>query len=114
MVIYIYTKIQKNIFDSIKATELKRWSYQKLPRGIIPRKRLVELWFLFSAHHPMMLYINTKFCENILIGIRVLGLPTIWITVGQGPTELAVGVGGGCLDIFTLIHPFFPLSPSLR
>ena len=39
--------------------------------------------------------------------------PTIWITVGQGPTALAVGAGGGCLDIFTLIYPFFPLSPSL-
>ena len=33
--------------------------------------------------------------------------------VGQGPTTLAVGAGGGCLDIFTLIYPFFPLSPSL-
>ena len=39
--------------------------------------------------------------------------PTIWITVGQGPTALAVGAGGGCLDIFTLIYPFSPLSPSL-
>ena len=34
------------------------------------------------------------------------GGPTIWITVGQGPTALAVGAGGGCLDIFTLIYPF--------
>ena len=42
------------------------------------------------------------------------GCSTIWITVGQGPTALAVGAGGGCLDIFfTLIYPFFPLSPSL-
>ena len=39
--------------------------------------------------------------------------PTSWITVGQGPNALAVGVGGGCLDIFTLIYPFSPLSPSL-
>ena len=38
---------------------------------------------------------------------------TIWITVGQGPIALAVGAGGGCLDIFTLICPFSPLSPSL-
>ena len=42
----------------------------------------------------------------------VPGRPTIWITVGQGPTALTVGAGGGCLDIFTLIYPFFPLSPS--
>ena len=41
------------------------------------------------------------------------GRPTIWITVGHGPTALAVGAGGGCLNIFTLIYPFFPLSPSL-
>ena len=43
----------------------------------------------------------------------MLGRPTIWITVGQGHTALAAAVGGGCLDIFTLIYPFFPLSPSL-
>ena len=52
-------------------------------------------------------------------GVMALGTlpvpdrPTIWITVGQGSTALAVGAGGGCLDIFTLIYPFFPLSPSL-
>ena len=39
--------------------------------------------------------------------------PTILMTVGQGPTALAVGAGGGCLDIFTLSYPFFPLSPYL-
>ena len=39
--------------------------------------------------------------------------PTIRITVGQGPSALAVGAGAGCLDIFTLIYPFSPVSPSL-
>ena len=34
-------------------------------------------------------------------------------TVGQEPTALAVGAGGGCLYIFILIYPFPPLSPSL-
>ena len=29
-------------------------------------------------------------------------------TVGQGPTALAVGAGGGCLDIFTFLYPFSP------
>ena len=37
--------------------------------------------------------------------------PTIWLIVGQGPTALAEGAG--CLDIFTLINLFSPLSPSL-
>ena len=45
--------------------------------------------------------------------LPVPGRPTILITVGQGPTALAVGVGGSCLDIFTLIYPFSSLSPSL-
>ena len=31
--------------------------------------------------------------------LPVPGRPTIWITVGQGPTALAVGAAGGCLDI---------------
>ena len=39
--------------------------------------------------------------------------PTILVTEGQGPTALAVGAGGDCLHIFTLIYPFSPLSPSL-
>ena len=43
----------------------------------------------------------------------VPGRPTILITVGQGPIALAVGAGGGGLDIFTLIYPFSSFSPSL-
>ena len=41
--------------------------------------------------------------------------PTLWITVGEGPTALAVGAGGGCLDsllssILSLL--FIPLFGS--
>ena len=49
----------------------------------------------------------------VLGKLPVPGRPTVWIIVGQGPIALAVGAGGGCLDIFTLIYPFSPLSPSL-
>ena len=45
--------------------------------------------------------------------LPVPGRPTIWLIVGQGPTALAVGAGGGYLDSFTLIYPFSPVSPSL-
>ena len=47
----------------------------------------------------------------VLGKLPVPGRPTIWITVGQGHTVLAVGAGGDFLDIFTLIFPFFPLLP---
>ena len=45
--------------------------------------------------------------------LPVPGRPTILITVGQGPTALAEGASGGCLDIFPLNCPFSPLSHSL-
>ena len=38
----------------------------------------------------------------VLGKLPVPGRPTILITVGQGPAALAVGAGGGCLDVFTL------------
>ena len=49
----------------------------------------------------------------VLGKLPVPGRPTILITVGQGPIALAVGAGGGGLDIFTLIYPFSSASPSL-
>ena len=47
----------------------------------------------------------------VLGKLPVPGRPTILITVGQGPIALAVGAG--CLDIFTLIYPFSSFSLSL-
>ena len=49
----------------------------------------------------------------VLGKLPVPGRPTIWMIVGQGPSALAVGAGGGCLDVFTLIYLFLSLSPSL-
>ena len=51
----------------------------------------------------------------VLGKLPVPGRPTIWITVGQGPSALAVGADGSCLDMFILIYPFSPSpnSPSL-
>ena len=50
---------------------------------------------------------------KVLGKLPLPGRPTIWITVRQGPIALAVGAGGGCLDVFTLSYPFSPPSPSL-
>ena len=50
---------------------------------------------------------------KVLGKLPVPGRPTTLITVGQGPIALAVGAGGGCLDVFTLIYPFSSFSPSL-
>ena len=48
--------------------------------------------------------------------LTVPGRPTIWITVGQGSTALAVGAGGGCLDILLptiLSLPLFGRRPDI-
>ena len=37
----------------------------------------------------------------VLGKLPVPGRPTIWMIVGQGPIALAVGAGGGCLNIFS-------------
>ena len=47
------------------------------------------------------------------VNFQCRGVLLIWIIVGQGPIALAVGAGGGCLDIFSLIYHFSFLSPSL-
>ena len=61
-------------------------------------------------------YFNSSVCPMLRwcwVKLPVPGRPTIWMIVGQGPIALAVGVGGGSLDIFTLLYPFSLLSPSL-
>ena len=34
------------------------------------------------------------------VNFQCRGVLLIWVIVGQGPIALAVGAGGGCLDIF--------------
>ena len=77
---------------------------------------------LFSAALSVLtksIHINSLCIRGWLGGAKVLGKlpvpgrPTILITVGQGSTALAVGAGGGCLDIFTLIYLLPSPSPSL-
>ena len=47
------------------------------------------------------------------VNFQCRGVLLIWIIVGQGPIALAVGAGGGCLDIFSVIYHFSLFSPSL-
>ena len=54
----------------------------------------------------------------VLSKLPVPGRPTIWITVGQGPTALVVGGGGGggggvVWTFLFIIYRFSPFSPSL-
>ena len=47
------------------------------------------------------------------VNFQCRGVLLIWIIVRQGPIALAVGAGGVCLDIFSLVYHFSFLIPSL-
>ena len=52
----------------------------------------MELGFLFSAHRLMMVYICTKFHENILDGYRANTIYIAKISKGHNSVENVVGV----------------------
>ena len=105
-------------FDSRVDSRLWRESFQTLTRSHWKQP------FIIPSHRPDMTEIllkRRKIASHLFIHHYLPTLPltphprrpTIWVIVGEGPSALAVGAGGGCLDIFTLIYPFSPLSPSL-
>ena len=50
---------------------------------------------------------------KVLAKLPVQGRPTILITVGQGPTALAVGAGGGVWNFYSHLSFLFSFSLSL-
>ena len=71
-----------------------------------------EISFLYATHRHDLFYITEGWSGGAGQTSRA-GPFTIWIKVGQGPAALAVGAGGGCLDIFSLVYLFSSFSPSL-
>ena len=78
--------------------------------------KVVQLLQLFTAPHSLVRFSERGWSGGAMVlgKLPVPGRPTVWITVGQGPTALVVGAGGGCLEVFTLIYHFlFSFSLSL-
>ena len=61
----------------------------------------------------LLLFRGGRVVRRCWVNFQRRGVLLIWMIVGQGPIALAVGAGGGCLDIFSLIYHFSFLSPSL-
>ena len=82
---------------------------------IQPPYVLCAQFLLWSGRYNSLFKTNRGWSGGAMVLGKppVPGRPTIWITVGQGPTALAVGTDGGCLDIFTLVYPFSSFSLSL-
>ena len=75
------------------------------------------IWSSIPLFDQIDVHTNSPWAGRVVRRCRVnfqcRGVLLIWITVGQGPIVLAVGAGGGCLDIFSLIYHLSFLSPSL-
>ena len=64
-----------------------------------------RLLFLFYLHLSGRRFGERSGGAMVLGKLPVPRRPTIWITIGQGPTALVVDAGGGYLDIFSLLSP---------
>ena len=72
---------------------------------------IFSLIYLFTFLSPSLG--GGRVVRRYWVNFQCRGVLRTWITVGQGHIVLAVGAGGGCLDIFSLIYQFSFLSPSL-
>ena len=52
--------------------------------------------------------------QSCWVNFQCRGVLLLWFIIGQGPTALAIGVGGGCLDISSLVYYFSSVSLSLE
>ena len=76
--------------------------------GKCQQENLVNKLLIYCLHKSGLLLCLPGWSggATVLGKLPVPGRPTIWIIVGQGPTVLAVGAGGVCLDIFSLVYHF--------
>ena len=103
-------------------TFLSQYFFYGMPKE--NRQSVIHIEVAYHLHFSLKLYLKlSKFISSAYRGwsgsamvlgkLPVPGRPTIWITVGQGPTALAVGAGGAfwaylLSSIFSLL--FLPLS----
>ena len=71
------------------------------------------MWYCWLTHLVLDTCGGGRVVRWCWVNFQRRGVLLIWIIVGQGPTALALGAGGGCLDIFYLVYHFSFLSPSL-
>ena len=68
-----------------------------------------------SQNYPCYPFLSGggRVVRRCLVNFQCRGVLLIWTIVGQGPIALAVGAGGGGLDMFSLVYHFSLLSPPL-
>ena len=103
---FLLSSILSSLSPSLWGTTRYRLKYC-LKGSLNPKQPTNQSWDAGGGRVVRRCCVNFQ-CQGVLL---------IWITVGQGPTALAVGAGGGCLDIFlsSMFSPFFlPLCETAR
>ena len=60
------------IFSTVLMVKSGHVFYSQISKGHNSEKMQMEFWFFFSAHRLIVVYICTKFHENILSSIQVI------------------------------------------
>ena len=92
----------------------KSWRYYSALNSWRDYRALNQSW----SYQPTLVNRNWSYQPTLNGGrdqsvLNILERYTMKYTVGQGPTALAVGAGGSCLDIFLSHLSFSPSSLSL-
>ena len=73
----------------------------------------IQVFVFTTNHHLNLTTWGGRVVRRSWVNFQCRGVLLIWNIVGQGPIMPAVGAGGGCLDIFSLLFNFsffLPLS----
>ena len=105
--------VPKSIKQLRSGDLLVEYTNKKHIECLLRLKQFHDLKVTVSLHGSLNTCRGWSGGAMVLGKLPVPGRPTILMTVGQGPIALAVGAGGGGLDIFTLIYPFSSFSLTL-
>ena len=88
-----------------RVIKLWREDVTSLTTSVSTIRFIIQIMFILKGGGRVVRWCWVNFqCRGVLL---------IWFIVGQGPAALAVGAGGVCLAIFSLVYHFSLLSPSL-
>ena len=96
VLIYSSTKYHRNTPKGIQVTEGTRNIFQIKQRVITPKVRQPELSILYVTCRLVLIYISTKYHQNILKGIQVTERTRSFTPTPIRPkSNMDIGVGGG-------------------
>ena len=78
----------------------KNISYKWVLRQVLSKRRIMCGQTVLKFHFISFNKVGGRVVRWCWVNFQHRGVLLVWITVWQRPAALAVGAGGGCLDIF--------------